>query len=148
MIKVLLSRNHQSFQSINTIHLGLGAFYRAFCCDYFQKINALKKNSIRVLGVSLKTPHLFNKLKKQQGVFTAFEKGKEKTVSKKIECIQELLFSQEDPKYLLKSLSDKEVNLVTLTVTEKGYCLIPSSGKLNFDNPDIKNDLKTRKSSQ
>ena len=31
---------------------------------------------------------------------------------------------------------------MTLTVTEKGYCLIPSSGKLNFDNPDIKNDLK------
>ena len=142
MTKVLLRRNHQSFQSINSIHLGLGAFYRAFCCDYFQKINALKKNSIKVLGVSLKTPHLVNKLKKQQGVFTAFEKGKEKTVSKKIDCIQELLFSQEDPKYLLKSLADKEVNLVTLTVTEKGYCLIPSSGKLNFNNPDIKNDLE------
>ncbi len=142
MTKVLISRNNQPYQPVNTIHLGLGAFYRAFCCDYFQKINELKKDSIRVLGVSMKTPHIVNKLKKQQGVFTAFEKGKEKTVSKKIECIQELLFSQEDPKYLLKSLANEKVNLVTITVTEKGYCLIPSSGKLNFNNPDIKNDLE------
>ena len=142
MTKAILSRTNQPNQPINTIHLGLGAFYRAFCCNYFQKINELKKNSIRVLGVSLKTPHLVNKLKKQQGVFTALEKGKTKTLLKKIECIQELLFAQENPKYLLKSLANEEVNLVTITVTEKGYCLIPSSGKLNFNNLDIKNDLE------
>ena len=112
MTNVLLSRNNQPNQPINTIHLGLGAFYRAFCCNYFQKINELKKDSIRVLGVSLKTPNLVNKLKKQQGVFTALEKGKSKTLSKKIECIQELLFAQENPKYLLKSLASEEVNLV------------------------------------
>ena len=109
MTKVFLSRNIQPNLPINTIHLGLGAFYRAFCCNYFQEINEFKKDSIRVLGVSLKTPHLVNKLKKQQGVFTAFEKGKEKTLSKKIECIQELLFAQENPKYLLKSLANEEV---------------------------------------
>ena len=46
MTKLLLSRNNQPNQPINTIHLGLGAFYRAFCCHYFQKINELKKDSI------------------------------------------------------------------------------------------------------
>ena len=88
MTKALLSRTNQPNQPINTIHLGLGAFYRAFCCNYFQKINELKKNSIRVLGVSLKTPHLVNKLKKQQGVFTALEKGKTKTLLKKIGALK------------------------------------------------------------
>ena len=113
MTKEFLSRNIQPNLPINTIHLGLGAFYRAFCCNYFQEINELKKDSIRVLGVSLKTQHLVNKLKKQQGVFTALEKGKEKTLSKKIECIQELLFAQENPKYLLKSLANEEVTSTT-----------------------------------
>ncbi len=43
MTKALLSRTNQPNQPINTIHLGLGVFYRAFCCNYFQKINELKK---------------------------------------------------------------------------------------------------------
>ena len=38
-------------------------------------------------------------------------------------------------------LASPDIDVVTLTVTEKGYCHKPSSGELDLDHPDIVHDL-------
>ena len=38
-------------------------------------------------------------------------------------------------------LSSPDIELVTMTVTEKGYCHRPSSGELDLGQPDIVHDL-------
>ena len=40
-------------------------------------------------------------------------------------------------------MADPAIRIVTLTVTEKGYCHDPSTGELNEDHPDIRADLAT-----
>ncbi len=139
--KKLLSRESSNDEYINIVHLGLGSFYRAFACNYYQKMNSRKPGSVGVAGVSLKTPHLITLLKAQGGLFTAIEKGQNCFQLKLIDMLKEVIFAPEDPGYVLKLLSKPEVSLVTLTVTEKGYCLIPQTGELDLKNPDIVFDL-------
>ena len=49
--------------------------------------------------------------------------------------------SQASPAPALDVLASPEIDVVTLTVTEKGYCHKPSSGELDLDHPDIVHDL-------
>jgi fructuronate reductase len=46
----------------------------------------------------------------------------------------------EDPEAVLAAMADPAVKIVTLTVTEKGYCHDPASRALNFEHPDIRHD--------
>jgi fructuronate reductase len=39
-------------------------------------------------------------------------------------------------------MADPDIRIVSLTVTEKGYCHDPATGKLNLAHPDIQADLK------
>jgi fructuronate reductase len=41
----------------------------------------------------------------------------------------------------LEILASPAIDVVTLTVTEKGYCHVPSTGVLDLDHPDIVHDL-------
>jgi fructuronate reductase len=43
---------------------------------------------------------------------------------------------------LLAAMSDPAVRIVTLTVTEKGYCHDPATCRLDEDHPDIRRDLE------
>ena len=140
--KPILSRDYSYQKDVNVIHLGLGAFFRAFTCDYFQRMNEFDANSIRVMGVCLRTPDKIRALERQDGLFTAFEKGAHQLSSQVFDCIYDLVFAPDNPHYLLEALARPRVNLVTLTVTEKAYCLIPSSRELDLNNPDIIYDLK------
>jgi fructuronate reductase len=42
---------------------------------------------------------------------------------------------------VLARIADPRVRVVSLTVTEKGYCHDPATGRLNFQHPDIVQDL-------
>jgi fructuronate reductase len=143
--KPTLCREYPYEKSVNVIHLGLGAFYRAFACHYFHELNSIQKDSVRIMGVSLRTPELVRALERQDGLFTAFEKGPDQLIPYVLEPIYESVFAPDNPNYLLEALARPAVSLVTLTITEKGYCLIPSSGELDFTNSDIIYDLKTPK---
>ena len=140
--KTALCRESPYEKSVNVVHLGLGAFYRAFACHYFQKLNSIKKNSVRIMGVSLRTPDLIRVLDRQDGLFTAFEKGSGQLNSQVLDPIYEVVFAPDNPNYLLEALASPTVSLVTLTITEKGYCLVPSSGELDLTSEDIIYDLE------
>lgn len=53
-----------------------------------------------------------------------------------------MLVARENPEAVLAAMADPDVRIVTLTVTEKGYCHDPATGRLNADHPDITHDLK------
>jgi hypothetical protein len=52
-----------------------------------------------------------------------------------------VLVAPEGPEAVLAAMADPAVRIVTLTVTEKGYCYNPSTGALSTDHPDIQHDL-------
>ena len=58
-----------------------------------------------------------------------------------IGAIREVLVAAADPAAVSRRLCDPDSSLVTVTVTEKGYCL-DGVGELDVDHPDIAHDLR------
>jgi fructuronate reductase len=55
-------------------------------------------------------------------------------------CLEGVLVAPESPAMVVSALADARTQLVTLTVTEKGYCHDPATGRLNLDHQDIQHD--------
>jgi len=123
------------------VHLGLGAFYRAHGAIYFAEAMEKSGGDWGIIGVSLVRPDQRDLLKPQDYAYTAVELGPDGERPQVISIINDVLVAPEDPRAVLEVMSAPTTRIVTLTVTEKGYCHEPSSGRLNRDHPDIRHDL-------
>jgi fructuronate reductase len=94
-----------------------------------------------VIGVSLKSPRTHDQLAPQEFVYTAQELGPDGETLRQVESVVDVLVAPNDPEAVLAAMADPDIRIVTLTVTEKGYCHDPASGRLNLEHPDIKADL-------
>ena len=123
---------------IGTVHFGPGAFHRAHQAFYFDRL--LEKDPTRAIcEVSLKTASVRDALAPQDGLYTLVELDEAPTL-RAIGAIRELLVAAESPGAVAARLSHPDTSLVTMTVTEKGYCL-DGSGGLDLAHPDIAHDL-------
>ena len=86
---------------------------------------------------------LIENLKKQQLLYTVAEKGAESTELKIIGSMKEALHPEIDGcEGILNAMARPQTAIVSLTVTEKGYCADAASGQLDLNNPLIKHDLE------
>ena len=60
---------------IGIVHLGLGAFHRAHQAIYTDDALSASGGSWGIAGVSMKSPGVRDKLREQDGVYTAIEKS-------------------------------------------------------------------------
>lgn len=122
---------------IGIVHIGVGAFHRAHQAVYVDDLLALHPEWA-ICGVSLHSTDVRDALRPQQGLYSLLLLGQE-TQLRVIGSIRELLCARDESAAVLARLADPKVRLVTLTITEKGYCL---AGKdLDTANPDIVHDL-------
>jgi fructuronate reductase len=140
--KVLRPRYDRPGTVIGTVHFGPGAFHRAHQAFYFDRL--LERDSRRAIcAVSLKTSSLRDALGPQDGLYTLMELDSAPTL-RVIGAIRELLVAPEDPAAVTRRLAAPGTSLVTITVTEKGYCL-DGAGELDFSHPDIVHDMSDPK---
>jgi fructuronate reductase len=121
------------------VHLGLGAFFRAHGALYTE--DAAPGGDWGILGASLQRPDQRDRLAPQDWLYTTTETGPAGRRTRIVGCLTGVVVAPEDPAALLRRMSAGETALVTLTITEKGYCHDPASGRLNFAHPDIVHDL-------
>ena len=126
---------------IGVVHLGLGAFFRAHGALYLEEAMAKSGGDWGVLGVSLRSPGLRDRLAPQGFAYTTCELGPAGETLHVATAVQSMLVAPEDPQAVLAAMADPAVTIVSLTVTEKGYCHAPSTGRLDFSHPDIVADL-------
>ncbi|MEP3046114.1 MAG: mannitol dehydrogenase family protein [Roseibium sp.] len=124
------------------VHLGLGAFFRAFGAIYIEEAVEKSGGDWGIIGVSLQSSRVRDQLAPQDFVYTAQELGPDGETLRQVEIVQDVLVAREDPEAVLAAMADPSIRIVSLTVTEKGYCHDPATGKLNPDHPDIKADLE------
>jgi fructuronate reductase len=126
---------------VGIVHLGLGAFHRAHQAIY---TDAVLERDPRwgICGVSLKTPHATRALAAQDGLYSALEKDQTGTRARIVGALREALFLGTDRARVLARCADPKVQVVTLTVTEKGYCHDPATGALDLAHPDIVRDIE------
>ncbi len=125
---------------VGIVHLGLGAFHRAHEAVY---TDAVLREDPRwgICGVSLKTPRAIAALAPQDGLYTVLEKSAPGTRARVIGAVRELLFLGTERDRVIARVADPSVCVVSMTVTEKGYCHDPATGRLNLLHPDIAHDL-------
>jgi fructuronate reductase len=129
------------------VHLGIGAFMRAHLAVATEA--ALETTGdLRwgIVGVSLRQPDTRDALAPQDGLYTlairdADASGTPRQRLQVIGCVRELLVAPEDPNTVLERIAQPDARIVSLTVTEKGYCHDPASGALRLEHPDIAHDL-------
>ncbi|MBP2301385.1 mannitol dehydrogenase family protein [Azospirillum picis] len=126
---------------IGIVHLGVGAFQRAHQAAYIDALLARSVGPWGVAGVSLRSPDTRDALEPQDGLYTMAVRDAEGERLQVVGCLRELLVAHEDPAAVLELMARPSVRIVTLTVTEKGYCHDPATGALNEDHPDIRHDL-------
>ena len=123
------------------VHLGIGAFHRAHQAAVFEA--ALESGDLRwgVVGVSLRSAAVHDRLAPQDGLYTLGEYDATGGRLRVIGAIRAVLVAPEDPAAVIAELASPDVHIVTVTVTEKGYKLDPSSGALDRADPDVQHDL-------
>lgn len=123
------------------VHLGLGAFFRAHGALYLAEAMAASGGDWGVLGVSLQSPRVRDLLAPQGHAYTAVALGPGGDRMQGVELLTGVLVAPEDPAAVLRAMADPAVRIVSLTVTEKGYCLAPASGRLDPGHLGIRHDL-------
>ena len=134
-------RYDRSAVATGIVHLGVGAFQRAHQAMYTEAALAAGDTRWGIVGASLRSPSVRDALKPQDGLYTLAVRGAEGERLQVIGALRDVLVAPEDPAALLQRLCDPAVAIVTLTVTEKGYCHDPATGALDESHPDIMHDL-------
>jgi len=127
------------------VHLGCGAFHRAHQALYTHHLLETTDSDWGICEVNLMPGNdrvLIENLRKQQLLYTVAEKGADNTVLKVIGSMKEALHPELDGcDGILQAMARPQTAIVSLTVTEKGYCTDAASGQLDLNNPLIKHDL-------
>ena len=126
--------------TVGILHLGLGAFHRAHQAIYTDSVLA-RDPRWGILGASLKTPRATAGLAEQDGLYSVLFKGAQGTTARVIGSLREIRFAGADRAGLIARFADPNIAIVTLTVTEKGYCHDPATGELDRAHADIAHDL-------
>ncbi|AVX06232.1 fructuronate reductase (plasmid) [Maritalea myrionectae] len=123
------------------VHFGPGAFFRAFGAIYTNDVMDPATDKWGIVAVSLKSPTARDQLMPQGGTYTAIERGPDGEKTQKINSIVDVLVAPEDPQAVLAQMADPAIEIVSLTITEKGYCYAPATKRLDQTNADIQHDI-------
>ena len=118
---------------------------RALLGEYVRRLYGLPNDEPWLIsGVSLRTPNVRDSLRPQQGAYTIIERDgpRDKPNDRFIiaYCVTELLFAGDDADTIKSRLSDSNTKIISITVTEKGYCR-DMQGMLDLKNSDIQADI-------
>jgi fructuronate reductase len=127
----------RSDTSIGIVHIGVGAFHRAHQAVYVDDLLA-DEPEWAICGVSLHSTEVRDALRPQDGLYTLALLGEESSL-RVIGALKEVLCAREESHAVLERLADSSTRLVTLTITEKGYCL--AGDELDLTHPEIVHDL-------
>ncbi|MQT15577.1 mannitol dehydrogenase family protein [Segnochrobactrum spirostomi] len=123
------------------VHLGIGAFHRAHQAVYTDAVLAAGDLRWGIVGASLRSPDTRDALVPQDGLYSVASRDESGERLRIVGSVATVLVAPENPTALLAALTHPDAAIVSLTVTEKGYCHAPSTGELDAAHPDIVHDL-------
>lgn len=133
----------RSICGIGIVHLGIGAFHRAHQALYTDDVLSRSGGDWAISGISLRQRTVQEQLDPQDRLYCVVERDGGGDSCRVIGAVREILFAPDDPTAVVGRMAHPASRIVSLTVTEKGYCHDPASGRLNLSDPGIAQDLKT-----
>lgn len=120
------------------LHFGVGNFHRCHQAVYADKLLREGYLDYGIVGVSMRSSAIRDQLAPQDYLYTELTLGK-KPEFQIIGSILDIMVAPECPDAVIKQLANPEIQLVTMTITEKGYCL--NSGQVDVDHNDFLSDM-------
>ena len=129
---------------IGIAHIGVGAFHRCHQAEFIDDMLEARFGRWGVLGVNLMAPNLSDLLARQDCLYSRTLRRDERAETRIIGALREVIDIEDkaSAEAAIAALGGSEISVATMTVTEKGYCLTPSTGALDFDNPALRADLE------
>lgn len=146
----LVNQNQSSFYYDRTqlksriVHIGFGAFHRAHQALITHEMLQQKPSDWGICEINLVGGEaLIEQLRHQQYIYHVLEKGPQTSECKAIGSVCEALHPALDgAEAILEKLAEPQVAIVSFTITEKGYCVSPATGRLDQQNSLIAHDLQ------
>jgi fructuronate reductase len=124
------------------VHLGMGNFHRAHQAWYTHLANGAAVTPWRITGVAMRNPDVRDAMARAGWEYDLGIMGPEGLRVERIGVHDRVLVAAEDPRAVIDAIADPDVSAITLTVTEKGYCLTPG-GALDTRDPGIASDISS-----
>lgn len=142
--RVLQPRYDRQQLRSRIVHFGFGAFHRAHQALLTNRVLNEKGGDWGICEISLFSGDvLMSQLRAQDHLFTVLEKGAEGNQAIVVGAVHECLNAKLDSlAAIIEKFCEPQVAIVSLTITEKGYCIDPATGKLDMHNTRILHDLE------
>lgn len=130
--------------AVGMVHLGPGAFFRGHQAWYTEQALRLSHadgnlQNWSICAVSMRSADVATALNPQDGLYVLAQMEQHTELSV-IGALAEVLQAPSQYDVVLSRLQSSDCQLVSMTITEKGYCLA-ASGELDLQHPDIRADL-------
>lgn len=127
------------------MHIGVGNFHRAHEEFYTNRLLAdTTQQNWGICGVMLLPgdERLYKALKKQDNIYTLTVCGRDgKDEVYCIGSLVELIWGVENPKAVIDKIADKDIKIITMTITEGGYNIDKTSGEFMLGENNVKHDI-------
>ncbi len=127
------------------VHIGVGGFHRAHQAYYTDALmNTGEGLDWAICGAGLRSDDraMRDALAHQDALYTLVELGDGNDHEVRvIAAISGMLLGEDSPQALIDKLADPAIRIVSLTITEGGYCIDDSTGEFMAHLPAIQHDL-------
>jgi len=118
-------------QPVGIVHLGIGAFHRAHQAWYTDRAMEAGGHGWAITGVSLRSSTVAAQMNPQDGLYTVTERSGAGLATRLVGAVREVLAAAEARETVIARLAAPTTHIVSLTITEKGYCRA-SDGRLDW----------------
>jgi mannitol-1-phosphate/altronate dehydrogenase len=126
-------------------HIGVGGFHRAHQAFYTDALmNSGEGLDWSICGIGLRPEDrgVRDALAGQDYLYTLYELGDTPdTETRIIASISGMLLAEDDIQTVIDKLASPQIRIVSLTITEGGYCIDDSNGQFMSHLPQIQHDL-------
>jgi fructuronate reductase len=129
---------------VGMAHIGVGAFHRCHQAEFTDDLLEARFSPWGVLGINLYPPRLASVLAPQDHLYSRTLRQGDRAESRIVGSIVQSLdvVDAASTEAAVQALAMPSLKVVTMTVTEKGYHLVPASGALDQDSPDLRADFE------
>ena len=129
------------------LHIGVGNFHRSHQAVYLDDLfNAGKSLDWALIGAGIRAGDraMRQALEPQDWLTTVVELEPGANTARVTGAMVDFVPVNEDGRAIIDALDDPALRIVSLTVTEGGYCIDPATGAFNPEHPDIVYDAAHR----
>lgn len=125
------------------VHMSVGGFHRSHQAVYLDNLLNLNPDNWMISGIGLLDHDTANvkAMQSQDCLYTVLARSKEEDAAHIVGSMKDILHAPSDPAAVFKKLASEDVKILSLTVTEKGYCY-DKNRNLDESNVAVQHDLK------